>query len=444
MTDTRASWAAREGAAHACRVSLQLPGTTESVTCGHLAQETLASGEVVGRFRYDDAYLARPDAVPVDPTHLPLTDRPFETTALGGLFGALRDAGPDAWGRSVIDRALERTDLSEIDYLVWAPEDGAGALSFGPTAAPRTTALYHPLTHLPTLLETALWLESAEDAPRPARLRETDALLREGATAMGGARPKTVVEDDTGLWLAKFPARGDRWNNAPVEAGLLALARRCGITTPPTRIVRVGTADVLLVQRFDRVRVPTDTEPSSGEPARYVRHRVVSALTVLDADDAPHRREGWSYLLLADALRQWSHRPAEDQRELFRRMVFNALVSNLDDHPRNHALIAPGTTWELAPAYDLTPDPRPGSHERDLAMTCGRFGRRARRTNLRSAAPRCALTEAEADTLMGTMQATVRSAWEEELRRAGATTTDCVQVAPAFVDEGFAYPMGDG
>ena len=77
-------------------------------------------------------------------------------------------------------------------------------------------------------------------------------------------------------------------------------------------------------------------------------------------------------------------------------------------------------------------------------MTCGRFGRQARRANLRSAALRFALTEAEADALMDTMQATVRSAWEEELRCAGATTTDCVQVAPAFVDEGFAYPMGDG
>ena len=192
----------------------------------------------------------------------------------------------------MIDRALERTDLSEIDYRVWAPGDGAGALSFGPTAAPRTTALYHPFTHLPTLLETTRWLESAEDAPRSGRLRETGALLREGATAMDGARSKSVVEDDTGLWLAKFPARGDRWNNAPVEAGLLALARRCGITTPATRIVRVGPADVLLVQRFDRVRVPTDTAPLPAEPTLCVQHRVVSALTVLDADDVPHRREG--------------------------------------------------------------------------------------------------------------------------------------------------------
>lgn len=76
-----------------------------------------------------------------------------------------------------------------------------------------------------------------------------------------------------------------------MEAGLLAPARWCGITTLPTRIVRVGPADVLLVQRFDRVRVATDTAPLPAEPTRYVRHRVVSALTVLDADDAPNRRE---------------------------------------------------------------------------------------------------------------------------------------------------------
>ena len=141
-----------------------------------------------------------------------------------------------------------------------------------------------------------------------------------------------MVEDDQGLWIAKFPQRSDKWNNAPVEAAMLALARRCWIRTPETRVERLGDESVLLVRRFDRDKVE----------GGYVRHRMVSALTVLDADDRVTDRSAWSYVLLADELRRWSERPAEDRTELFRRVVFNALICNLDDHPRNHALIAPG------------------------------------------------------------------------------------------------------
>lgn len=252
---------------------------------------------------------------------------------------------------------------------------------------------------------------------------------------MGGARPKSVVEDETGLWLAKFPARDDRWTNASVEAGMLALARRCGITTPITRLVRVGRARVLLVMRFDRERL----DPVANESVQYRRHRMVSALTVLNADESPQLRDRWSYVLLADELRRWSARPDEDQRELFRRMVFNALVSNLDDHPRNHALIATAHDWRLAPAYDVTPDPRVGSHERDLAMVCGRTGRRARRTNLLSQAERFSLTRVEADAVVSDMVATIRSSWYADMRQHETSEADCATIASAFLDEGFEY-----
>jgi len=388
---------------------------------------------MVGRFVYGQTYRARRDALPIDEVHLPIARQTYQTTKLRGIFGALRDASPDFWGRRVIERELGRTDLTEIDYLLHSPEDRAGALSFGRgPAPPAPVRTFNRVLQLPELLEAARLLEEEPGVNLPAGLKHIPAIVHPG-TSLGGARPKNVVEDEDGLWVAKFPLRDDRWNMAVVEASLLCLARRCGIQTPPTRVEKVLGRDVLLVKRFDREPLVED----GGR--RYARHRMVSALTVLDADDSPTEQRNWSYVLLADELRRWSHRDAEDRRELFRRMVFNALVSNTDDHPRNHALIAPGASWQLAPAYDLNPDPMPGTHERDLSMVCGQFGRRAQRINLISQAPRFGLAREEAHGVIDEIVAIVRAEWEAELFRHGGTAADRATIAPAFVDEGFEY-----
>jgi serine/threonine-protein kinase HipA len=241
-----------------------------------------------------------------------------------------------------------------------------------------------------------------------------------------------VVEDEQGLWIAKFPQRGDKWSNAPVEAAMLALASRCGIRTPETRVERIGDDSVLLVKRFDRSKV------AGG----YLRHRMVSALTVLDADDRVTDRTAWSYVLLADELRRWSEAAAADRAELFRRVAFNALISNLDDHPRNHALIAPGQAWHLAPAYDLTPTPAVGVERRDLALACGPYGRMARRDNLLAGAPRFGLGPDEAGAIMDEVKETVQRHWRQEVLRLGGTEGDCKVIEPAFVYRGFEYETG--
>lgn len=257
-------------------------------------------------------------------------------------------------------------------------------------------------------------------------------LLNPGSS-LGGARPKNVVEDDDGLWVAKFPQRGDRWSNAPVEAAMLGLAARCGIRVPETRVERVGDDAILLVKRFDRERV------ESGEERGYLRHRMVRALTVLDAEESPTDRANWSYVALADELRRWSARPRQDRLELFRRVVLNALISNVDDHPRNHALIAPGRGWILAPAYDLTPNPRQGLDDRRLAMDCGRFGRVARRDNIVSQAARFGLHADEASAIIDEMRTTVEASWRAEILRQGGSRHDCDVVETAFLAPGFEY-----
>lgn len=413
-----------------CHVYLQMPGSLEVVTCGRYQREVLRDGRAVGRFVYGRVYRGRPDAVPLDPYHLPLTPIRQETARLDGIFGALRDAAPDAWGQRVIEKMTGRTELDPLDLLLEGPEDRAGALSFGlGQAPPAPRREFNKVLALAELRRAAQLIEeSGPGAPIPEQVRQ----LQDPGTSLGGARPKNVVEDEAGLWVAKFPQRGDRWDSAPVEAAMLALARRCGIHTPEARVERIGNDSMLLVKRFDRERAG----------AGYHRARMVSALTVLDAEDRVTERANWSYLLLADELRRWSERPTEDRRELFRRVVFNALISNVDDHPRNHALIAPGRDWHLAPAYDLTPTPSVSLGRRDLALQCGPLGRMARRDNLLAGAARFGVTPEDATAIMDEMKHIVAREWRGDVLRHGGTAGDCAAIASAFVYEGFEYASG--
>ena len=249
---------------------------------------------------------------------------------------------------------------------------------------------------------------------------------------MGGARPKTVVEDYDALWIAKFSRPQDRWNDPRVEHALLLLARECGIRAASSRIERAGDRDVLLVRRFDRER--------AGDDAGWLRHRMVSALTLLRADDSPTGRERWSYLALADEVRRASVRPRDDLRELFTRMCFNAAVSNLDDHPRNHAILARGRSWRLAPAYDLTPAPAP-SMERDLSMVCGPEGRRARKDNLVAGAGRFLMGQEQAEAIFAQVIRTVQACWQGAMGRAGVAAADRETVRSAFLPDGLFFPQ---
>jgi serine/threonine-protein kinase HipA len=203
----------------------------------------------------------------------------------------------------------------------------------------------------------------------------------------------------------------------------------CGLNVADSKITVVAKRDVLLVRRFDRDR----TEEG------YRRHRMVSALTLLQIDDSPTARTAWSYIMLADEIRRASADPAADLRELFGRMCFNAAVSNLDDHPRNHALLAKERAWRLSPAYDLTPAPVIAKERRDLAMTCGRFGRYASRDNLLSEHGRFLLSETEAVNILDGMVEIIHSQWHPMMRRAGASEIDCEKIADAFLYDGFFY-----
>ncbi len=416
-----------------CYVYIFLPAETEFVTAGKFVLTKDRLDVSVGKFVYGQSYLARENAVPINPFELNLSTKIFETRRLNGLFGALRDAGPDYWGRRIIEKHSGKTQLGELDYLLHSPDDRAGALAFGlnrePPAPRRRFNQTMDLEKLQTLANAVI---NDEDLLPDQETEQVQDLLLLG-TSMGGARPKAVIEDNKGLWIAKFNRLDDRWNYARVEHAILVLARACGIQSAESRVETIGDRDVLLVKRFDREK----TEEG------YRRARMLSALTLLRSEDSYQDRDKWSYLLLVEELRRISSRERLDAHELFRRMCFNALISNTDDHPRNHAVIALKEHWRLSPAYDLTPSVPVSIERRDLALICGDAGRYANAKNLLSQSTRFMLTPQDAQAIIQTMEQTIADRWYEICRAEGVTEKDCERISGAFLYPGFRLLTDD-
>jgi len=408
-------------------VYITLPDQLEPVTAGRFVISEDRHGVSLGRFVYGKSYLERVDAVAIDPVELKLATGTFETTAMNGVFGALRDSGPDYWGRRVIERHAGKARLGELDYLLYAPDDRAGALGFGLNQTPPAPKRdFNKTLDLEKLQQVADVIMREEELPATPSHAQIEDLLLMG-TSMGGARPKAVVEDESGLWIAKFNRADDAWNNARIEHAMLVLARACGLKAAESKVVDVGGRDVLLVKRFDRKKVR----------GGYHRARMISALTLLRAEDGQRSRERWSYVALAEELRRVSAEPSKDAAELFGRMVFNALISNTDDHPRNHALIAKDKDWRLSPAYDLTPTAPISIERRDLAMICGDMGRFANAQNLLSQSARFLIVPEEAKSIIDAMERTIKAAWYKTARAEGVSEHDCAAMAGAFAYEGF-------
>ena len=311
-------------------------------------------------FVYDDRYLSDPDAYALDPT-LPLVTGALHTPIGRALYGAFGDCAPDRWGRTLIKRAeIARAKLagttprsmSEADVLLGVRDDlRQGALRFqlgeeGPFLAAEDLGI-PVLTDLPGLLDIAERAESDS-----AGYEDLMRLLRAGSS-LGGARPKAHVIDAAGrIAIAKFPsARSDTWNVMAWEKVALDLARDAGINVPDSELIHAGDRSVLVVDRFDR----------------HVGTRIgyASAMTMLEASDGDQR----SYLEIAGVIEERSSAATEDLRQLWRRIALSILISNTDDHLRNHGFLHErGDSWTLSPAFDLNPDPEPGPKELRTAI----------------------------------------------------------------------------
>jgi serine/threonine-protein kinase HipA len=311
-------------------------------------------------FVYDDRYLADPDAYALDPA-LPLVAGTQQTPLGRALFGAFSDCAPDRWGRNLIRRAeMARAKLagtaprsmSEIDVLLGVRDDlRQGALRFrlgdeGPYLAAEKSAV--PVrTDLPRLLDIAEHAESDTAGYEDLKL-----LLRAGSS-LGGARPKAHVVDGAGhIAIAKFPsANSDTWNVMAWEKVALDLARDAGIKVPDSQLIRAGNRNVLIVDRFDR--------------RGTARIGYASAMTMLEAGEGDQR----SYLEIAEVIEERSTAATAELRQLWRRIAFSILISNTDDHLRNHGFLHErAESWALSPAFDLNPNPQPGPKELSTAI----------------------------------------------------------------------------
>lgn len=405
-------------------VFIHLPGETQAVPAGRLTMIERGLQVQASTFAYGRRYVTRANALPVDPIALALLParNDEERAPAGGLalFGALRDATPDAWGRRVIENRLRAppNGLPESVYLDHAGPHRTGALDVreSPTSPPAGGAL-PAVVDLRHLLDAAARIE--EDEPVPAHLEAFFA----GGPSVGGARPKAVVTVDGGEWIAKFPARDDPFNVPLVERATLELAREAGLAVPRTRMEMLADGRrVMLIERFDR-------EPLDHGMGR--RH-MVSALTLL----ALHEQQSpdSSYAAISDAIGMHgvSGQIAPDRNELFARMVFNILVSNDDDHLRNHAFLfdAEAGGWRLSPLYDVVPKPQL-ARERMLHLSVGPQGRSARLDNALTGAGRFGLLPPDAARIIDRVVRVVRN-WREIFEGLGVPVRDCDQVASAF------------
>ncbi|CAN5517320.1 HipA domain-containing protein [soil metagenome] len=313
---------------------------------------TRRKGRDIGaHFAYHASYLADPSGYAIDP-NLPLRSGTQFTRPGQLMFGAFADCAPDRWGRTLLQRAAHRAaagtstrDLTEVDYLLGARDDlRQGALRFrSPAGGP---FLATEDRGVPALTELSELLDLANRAQEDRLVADELARLVRGGSSLGGARPKAHVRsaDDT-VAIAKFPsAMHDTWDVMAWEATTLTLAGDAGIAVPPFELLDLAGRSVLVIDRFDR------HGPLDGPATRL---GYVSAMTMLDARDG----EAGDVLDLVDVAEIHSPTATDDIGQLWRRAVFSALVSNTDNHLRNHGYLRTRGGWKLAPAFDLNPNP---------------------------------------------------------------------------------------
>ena len=376
-------------------------------------------------FEYDAGWLAHPERFSLEPA-IKLGPGPFHAPSGKPLFGAIGDSAPDRWGRLLMRRAERRRSgdegrtprtLMEIDYLLMVDDEARlGALRFaeregGPFLAGPGQRKIPALIDLPQLLSAAEHVLSGTDTGEDLRL-----LLASGSS-LGGARPKASVRDRGGhLAIAKFPNQGDEVNTVLWEAVALTLAAKAGIPVPVWRVATVSGKPVLLLRRFDR--------------EREMRLPFLSAMSMLDAQDNEPR----SYLEFVDVLRQYGAAPKEDMHALWRRIVFSILISNTDDHLRNHGFLWAGPAgWRLSPAYDLNPVPT-DIKPRVLSTAIDLDDRTASLKLALEVAGYFELGEAEAHKIAGQVGHAVAT-WRKQAAKLGLTPAAIDRMASAFEHE---------
>ena len=384
-------------------VWIWLPRAVDPVVAGLLE----VNGPVI-EFTYGSSYLARADRISLWPDELPLVrgrQRPPRGMTAAGV---ITDAGPDAWGRRVVEARQAPggpTRLGLLTYLLESGSDRIGALDF--QADPRLYRARWSQASLDDLVNAAQRLEAGEPLSTPLN----EVLLH--GSSIGGARPKVLLDDGDRKMVAKLSSSTDTYPVVKSEAVAMELARRVGLDVAPVEVARALGKDVLLVDRFDR-------GPAGA------RRFVVSASTILGVDRAGSAFA--SYPALADAIRKRFTDVRATLAELFGRIVLNVCVSNTDDHARNHAAFWDGQQLTLTPAYDVCPQLRPAGPAHQ-AMAIARSGYRiARLAGCVEAAADYLLSRSEAADIVDHQVRTIEAHWDDAADAARLTRGERAQL----------------
>jgi serine/threonine-protein kinase HipA len=340
------------------------------------------------------------------------------------MFVSIGDSAPDTWGRRLMQRMERRSakaegravrTLTEADYLLGVADiSRLGALRFCLSGEQEFQAPH--AAGIPPFIQLGRLLSVTERVLRDEETDEDLLLLFAPGSSLGGARPKASVADKDGhLAIAKFPKQDDDYRIETWEEVALTLADAAGIRTAPHRIEQAAGKAVFVSRRFDRT---TDGK----------RLPFLSAMAMLGFKDGEHG----SYPELVDALRTYGSDTESDAIELFRRMVFNILASNVDDHMRNHGFLWAGELgWKLSPAYDLNPVPadvRARVLSTNITLdeaTCSIDLARQAATDF------FALPVKQADEIIGQVALAV-STWREVAARKGVKKSEIERMASAF------------
>lgn len=320
---------------------------------GAMVCEITENGRARSAFRYDRDYIESLTAFALDPVSLPLKSDSF-TTDSQSIFTVFEDSLPDDWGRKLLVRKhkMPRHEQNLPNLLLALGSSGLGALSFTDSTKPSHITSDASILLLSSLVTAAELFERGD-------MQESDlTLLFAAGSSPGGARPKALVFDEESNihYIAKFPSTKDQEDVVTIEAATMNLAAKAGLDVPFTRLVQCAGKSVLLVRRFDVI-------PSG-------RRHMISFQTLLKAQGYYQHR----YQDLLAVLRKYSSNPLKDSEQLFRQMVFNAVIGNTDDHLKNFWMVYDREQkWRLSPAFDLIPDVgRRGEHVLffDLGANC--------------------------------------------------------------------------
>ena len=326
-------------------VHLSLEGETRQIG---RARSNRVRGKETILFEYTEEWLKDADRFELEPG-LPLTRGGFAPPDGQSIHGTLGDSAPDTWGRRLMQRAERRQaeregravrTLLESDYLLGVSDESRlGALRF--RRADGQAFLAESSLGIPALVELGRLLQCTDRILRDEETDEDLLMIFAPGSSLGGARPKASVLDQHGrLSIAKFPKESDEYSIETWEEIALRLAERAGIPTPHHELLEVAGRSVLLSRRFDR---------ANGQRIPFL-----SAMALLGAKDG----QTGSYPEMVDALARHGSQAKKDARALYRRVAFNVLISNVDDHLRNHGFLRfDRSGWTLSPAYDLNPVP---------------------------------------------------------------------------------------